>query len=151
MPLLDWLTAQANPPRLRGDSAEERSWQEQQDAARTVLRLADFPLSVFAAWQRPSSPHAPYLTGLIPEPVEHSMIDHDARASVQGIGIFDQWKQRGELRCDIHTMHDATGRRLEVANVNATPVESRLGTDLIYYHEPTHSFVLVLLKRLYCC
>jgi hypothetical protein len=32
--------------------------------------------------------------------------------------------------------------------VNATPVEARLGTDLIYYHEATHSFVLVQYKRL---
>jgi hypothetical protein len=41
----------------------------------------------------------------------------------------------------------SNGRRLEVANVNNTPVERRLGTDLIYYHEPTHSFVLVQYKR----
>src|SRR5581483_9407666 len=28
-----------------------------------------------------------------------------------------------------------------------TPVEKRLGTDLVYYHEPTHSFMLVQYKR----
>lgn len=163
-PLLNWLTAQANTPSLRSDLAEDRSWQEQQDAARTILRLADFPLSAFAAWQRPNSPEAPYLAGLIPEPVEHSLIDHDVRAfadskaytlasknideSTDDTGLFNDWQQHDGLRCDIHVIYDSTGRRLEMANVNATPVEGRLGTDMIYYHELTHSFVLVQYKRL---
>ncbi|PPS89356.1 hypothetical protein BZZ08_01851 [Streptomyces sp. MH60] len=35
-----------------------------------------------------------------------------------------------------------------MVNVNATPVESRLGTDMLYFHEPTKSFVFVQYKRL---
>ncbi len=149
IPLIDWLTAQADAPVLGSGTAAEQSWQEQQDAARTILRLADFPPSVFAAWNPPDSPDAPYLAGLIPEPVEHSMIEHDARVSASSPGLFEEWQQRDGLRCDIHELHDnSNGRRLEVANVNATSVESRLGTDLVYYHEATHSFVLVQYKRL---
>lgn len=146
--VLDWLIAQADAPRLSSDSAADRSWQEQRDAVGTALRISDFPLSPIAAWQRPPSPDAPYLAGLIPEPVEHSMIDHDARVPVDEVGLFDAWQQQRGLRCDIHVSYGSNGRRLEVANVNATPVEARLGTDLIYYHEPTHSFVLVQYKRL---
>lgn len=148
IPLLDWLLAQANTPYLSSHLVQDRSWQEQQDAARTILRLADFPLSALAAWQRPSSPDSPYLAGLIPEPVEHSLIDHDVRALSATREVFGSWRDNNSLRCDIHVMQDREGRRLEMANVNATPVETRLGTDMIYYHEPTRSFVLVQYKRL---
>lgn len=146
--LLDWLIAQANAPRLDSNNQADRSWQEQRDALGTAVRISDIPLSTFAAWQRPTSPDAPYLAGLIPEPVENSMIDHDARHSVNDMSLFGVWRQNNDFRCDIHVMYDTNGRRLEVANVNATPVEGRLGTDLIYYHEPTHSFALVQYKRL---
>ncbi|MGV9353989.1 hypothetical protein [Streptomyces misionensis] len=65
-------------------------------------------------------------------------LDYDVRA---GLGrqrpLFDDWRRRSDVRCDIHVLEGSTGRRLEVANVNATPVESRLRTDKIYYHHPT--------------
>ncbi|WP_206062217.1 hypothetical protein, partial [Nonomuraea basaltis] len=146
--LLDWLIAQADPPVLDNRDPADRAWQEQQDATRSLLRIAEFPHSALAAWQRPSSRDAPYLAGLIPQPVEHSLIDHDVRSAGDAFGLFSQWQSGNEVRCDIHVLQDAEGRRLEVANVNATPVESRLGTDMIYFHEPTQSFVLVQYKRL---
>ncbi|MEV0049029.1 hypothetical protein AB0H34_00850 [Saccharopolyspora shandongensis] len=145
--LLDWLASQAHPELFDDRSAEDRAWQEQEDAVRTAARLADFPISPFAAWRRPTSRDAPYLAGLIPEPFENSMIDHDARALLNDVGLFGDWQQSSGMRCDIHIMQDSSGRRLEVANVNATPIETRLGTDLIYYHEQSHSFVLVQYKR----
>ncbi|MBU6530166.1 hypothetical protein [Streptomyces mayonensis] len=146
-PLLDWLMAQANPP-VFGNSPADQSWQEQRDATGSLLRIADFPLSALAAWQRPPSEDAPYTAGLIPHPVEHSLIDHDVRVAGEAFGMFSEWQQGNTVRCDIHVLRDASGRRLEVVNVNATPVESRLGTDMIYYHEPTKSFVFVQYKRL---
>lgn len=75
------------------------------------------------------------------------MIEHDARP-LDLTTLFDEWGDRGEYRCDIHVLQDPEGRRLEIANVDATPVEGRLGTDLIYYHEATRSFILVQYKRL---
>ncbi|AKH84173.1 hypothetical protein AA958_20500 [Streptomyces sp. CNQ-509] len=46
-------------------------------------------------------------------------------------------------------MLEALARQHDLwANINATPVEDRLGADLIYYHEATQSFVLVQVKRL---
>ncbi|WP_282693284.1 hypothetical protein [Streptomyces sp. CC208A] len=146
-PLLDWLIAQADPP-VFGDSHADLSWQEQRDATGSLLRMADFPLAALAAWRRPSSDDAPYTAGLIPQPVEHSLIDYDVRVAGEAFGMFSEWQQGSTVRCDIHVLHDASGRRLEVVNVNATPVESRLGTDMLYYHEPTKSFVFVQYKRL---
>ncbi|MFE4577407.1 hypothetical protein [Streptomyces chartreusis] len=52
------------------------------------------------------------------------------------------------MRCDINVLSDGKGRRLEIVNVNALPLEARTGTDMIYYHVPTESFVLVQYKRL---
>ncbi|MGK5545902.1 hypothetical protein ACSNOH_14375 [Streptomyces sp. URMC 127] len=146
-PLLDWLIAQADPP-VFGSSPADQSWQEQRDATGSLLRIADFPLSALAAWRRPPSEDAPYTAGLIPEPVEHSLIDYDVRVAGEAFGMFSEWQQGTGVRCDIHVLHDASGRRLEVVNVNATPVESRLGTDMLYFHEPTKSFVFVQYKRL---
>ncbi len=146
--LIDWLVAQANPPRLNSGNAADRSWQEQQDAVRTSVRIAEFPSSVVAAWKRPKSQDAPYLTGLIPQPKEHSLIDHDIRVAGSAFGLISEWASGDSVRCDIHVLRDDRGRRLEIINVNAEPVEFRLGTDMIYYHEPTQSFVLVQYKRL---
>ena len=68
--LLDWLLAQADPPVLDSNDPADRAWQEQRDATRSALKIADFPLPALAAWQRPTSRDAPYLAGLIPQPVE---------------------------------------------------------------------------------
>jgi len=147
--LLTWLLAMAAPSPLESGRVEDRSWQEQQDSVGTLFRIADFPLSAVAAWRRPDDRHAPYLAGLIPEPVEHSFIDHDARTAGLPRELFESEPTTGNgFRVDIHQFYDEHGRWLEVANVNATKVEARLGTDLIYYHVPTHSFVLIQFKRL---
>jgi hypothetical protein len=146
--LLDWLLAQANPPVLDSRDPADRAWQEQRDATGCLLRIADFPPPALAAWRRPASRDAPYLAGLIAQPVEQSLIEHDIRAAGNAFGMFSEWRTGDEVRCDIHVLWDAEGRRLEVANVNATSVEARTGTDMIYYHEPTQSFVLVQYKRL---
>ncbi|MFB6784165.1 hypothetical protein ACFCX0_44490 [Streptomyces sp. NPDC056352] len=146
---IEWLLANLNPIRFDVEDAADRAWQEQRDAAQSLTRVTDLPHSALSAWGRPASRDAPYLAGLIPDPVENSLIDHDVRA---GLGseapLFDDWRRLSDVRCDIHVLEDSSGRRLEVVNVNATPVESRLGTDMIYYHHPSHSFVLVQYKRL---
>ena len=146
---IEWLLANLSPVVFDVEDPADQSWQEQRDAAQSLTRVTDFPHSALSAWGRPASRDAPYLSGLIPEPVENSLIDHDVRA---GLGsetpVFDSWRGLSDVRCDIHVLEDSDGRRLEVVNVNATPVERRLGTDMIYYHHPTHSFVLVQYKRL---
>lgn len=147
VPLLDWLIAQANPLTFDIADAADRSWQEQKDAVRSALRIAGFPLSL-DTWRRPASRDAPYLAGLIPEPVENSLIDHDVRVADVAFGMASEWMNELGTRCDIHVLKSSDERRLEIVNVNATPVEGRLGTDMIYYHVPTESFVLVQYKRL---
>ncbi|WP_328739156.1 hypothetical protein OHA91_10420 [Streptomyces erythrochromogenes] len=144
--LLDRLSSVADQVPFDSSRIEDRSWQEQYDSARLALSIAEFPLAPLSAWRRPRSPHDTYLAGLIPEPTEQSLIEHDAAHSVTEPRFLQPW-DRPDFRCDIHVF-EHQGRRIEVANVNATPVEARLGSDLIYYHEATHSFVLVQYKRL---
>ncbi|MBC6457066.1 hypothetical protein HKK72_03965 [Actinomadura sp. HBU206391] len=146
--LLDWLGALASPPVFDPSDPADRAWQEQQDAAATVTRLAGLPSAALAAWLRPASRDAPYLAGLHPEPVEAGLIDHDVRQAATAFGMTSSWLQGDSARCDIHVLRDESHRVLEVINVNNTRVEARLGTDLIYYHQPTESFVLLQYKRL---
>ncbi|WP_157186624.1 hypothetical protein [Nocardia jiangxiensis] len=148
VPMLDWLLAQAAPEILSPDNRADMGWLEEQDGVRTIKRITDLPPETANAWRRPSDRNAPYLAGLIPEPVESSMLEHDARASAYGDDLYHDWTNDPQVRFDIHVAYGSAGRRIEIANVNATPVESRLGTDLIYYHEPSASFTLVQYKRL---
>ncbi|WP_175583185.1 hypothetical protein [Nocardia cyriacigeorgica] len=148
VPILEWLGAIADAPILSNADPADRAWQEQRDAVGTIARIFKVPPTTFSAWKRPTSPHVPYLAGLIPEPVENSLIEHDARASVGNLPLFGEWADHPDARCDIHVYQDGAGRTLEVANVNATDIESRQGTDMIYYYEPTSSFILVQYKRL---
>ena len=146
--LIDWLLALGTPPNFNSRDAADRSWQEQQDCAYCISRITGLPPLTFAAWRRPTSRHAPYLAGLVPRPYEQSMIEHDARTVGMSSGMFDNWWPEDGARYDIHAITTSDGRRLEIINVNNSPVEGRTGTDMVYYHEPTHSFALVQYKRL---
>jgi hypothetical protein len=146
-PLLDWLLAQANQV-VFDDSPADQSWQEQQDATRTVVRIAGFPPSAVAAWDRPPGRDDPYLAGVIPQPPEHSLIEHDIRAAGVAFDMAAQLANEPGARCHIHVLRDNEGRQLEIANVNAIGVEHRTGTDMLYYYQPTESFVLVQYKRI---
>lgn len=151
---LDFLGEAAEPDPFDPRRVEDRSWQEQYDMTRLGLAIGNIPPSRLAAWRRPSDPAAPYLAGLIPEPFEQGMIENDARHIDIGTDVFTEagWPSGSRatgasFRCDIQVF-EHLGSRIEVANINATPVEARLGADLIYYHEATQSFVLVQAKRL---
>jgi hypothetical protein len=146
--LLDWLLGQANQQSFDTRDPADRTWQEQRDCAACLVRIAGFPALSLAAWKRPDEQDVPYLAGLIPQPVEHSMIEQDIRAARRAFVMSDEWWRERGTRCDIHVLTDATGRRLEIANINATSAEARTGSDMVYYHEPTHSMVLVQYKRL---
>lgn len=146
--LIDWLLAAGTPPDFDARDAADRSWQEQQDCAYCISRITGLPPLTFAAWRRPASRHAPYLAGLVPRPYEQSMIEHDARTVGVTSEMFDDWWPEDSARYDIHAITTSDGRRLEIINVNNISVEGRTGTDMVYYHEPTHSFTLVQYKRL---
>ncbi|WP_073743017.1 hypothetical protein [Streptomyces sp. CB02115] len=152
--MLDFLGEAAEPDPFDPRRSEDRAWQEQYDMTRLGLAIANIPPARLAAWRRPSDPDAPHLAGLIPEPFEQGLIENDARHIDFDSDVFTEagWASGGgaagaSFRCDIHVF-EHLGSRIEVANINATPVESRLGADLIYYHEATQSFILVQVKRL---
>ncbi|MEU2789516.1 hypothetical protein [Streptomyces sp. NPDC007100] len=140
--LLDFLEVAVNSDPLDSVSPEDEFWREERDAMRTVLRIGQFSTALAGVWRRPNDRNAPYLAGLIRDPTEAALMEHDTR-------FFGGWAggKYPQGRCDIQVFTDGA-RRLEIANVNATPIEGRLGTDLIYYHHSTHSFTLVQYKRL---
>lgn len=74
-------------------------------------------------------------------PREDPMVEHDANT-------FLGWSRKSNDRLAVRLFEDSYGRTLEIMNVNRWPIETRLGTDLIYYHRQRHSFVLVQYKRL---
>ncbi|MGW0672114.1 hypothetical protein [Streptomyces sp. NPDC002746] len=151
---LDFLGEAAEPDSFDPRRAADCAWQEQYDMTRLGLAIGNIPPARLAAWRRPSDPHAPHLAGLIPEPFEQGLIENDARHIGFDTDVFTEagWPSGSRatgasFRCDIHVF-EHLGSRIEVANINASPVEARLGADLIYYHEATRSFILVQAKRL---
>jgi hypothetical protein len=74
-------------------------------------------------------------------PREDPMVEHDA-------STFLGWTRRETDRLAVRKFTDGYGRTLEIMNVNRWPTETRLGTDLIYYHQQRDSFVLVQYKRM---
>ena len=145
--LLNWLKSLASPAEFNDRDAADRSWQEQKDCVDCLVRIFGLPLLALASWRRPDSREATYLSGVVPQPNEQSMIDQDTTAIFRSYPlVFDGW-QEGANR-NIHVLRDAHGRQLEFVNVNDSTVESRTGTDMIYYYMPTRSFVLVQYKRI---
>ncbi|MFC7547989.1 hypothetical protein ACFQUZ_16710 [Plantactinospora sp. GCM10030261] len=81
----------------------------------------------------------PTMQGITPR--EDPMVEHDATT-------FLGWTRQESDRLAVRRFTDGNGRTLEIMNVNRWPVETRLGTDLIYYHKQRRSFVLVQYKRM---
>ena len=145
--MLVWLNSLASPAEFNDRDAADRSWQEQKDCADCLVRIFGLPLLALASWRRPGSRDAPYLSGVVPQPNEQSMIEQDTTATFRSYPlVFDKWGE--EASRNIHVLRDAHGRQLEFVNVNNSDVETRTGTDMIYYYAPTGSFVLVQYKRI---
>jgi len=143
--VIDWLVLQATPPVFNEQDAADRFWQERWDGGKFLSRASGFPARILTAWRRPRDRNESFLAGVVPKPLERDLKSHDIR----NLDIaFDMPEDRGQGRWSIHVLVDAFGRRLEVIDLNDGPVEGRTGTDVIYYHEPTQSFVLVQYKRL---
>lgn len=140
--IIDYFGSLRNRDQLEVDRPEDAPRWEERDGLRVVTRISGMFSPGLNAWRRPEDQQTPYMAGLIREPTEQSMIEYDVRHPVEwAAGV------KGVNRYDIRVLGEGD-RCLEVVNVNATKVESRLGTDLIYYHHGTRSFVLVQYKRL---
>lgn len=162
-PIMDWLEALDLPAQFGNDLAD-RFWQFERDAANIALHIADMSPTPLRAWERPEDENQPFFAGIVPIPAlpgndagegvrktpadllgllphagEQAMIEHDART-------FAGWRNL-DRKVHIHSFSDGE-RSMEIANVNASRVEARIGVDLIYYHVNTASFVLVQYKRL---
>lgn len=140
--LIDYFNELQERDQLEMARPEDAPRWEERDALRVVTRICGMPTPSLNTWKRPADAQEPYMAGLIREPTEQSMIEYDVRHPVEwAAGIT------GVNRYDIRIMGEGD-RCLEVVNVNATKVEARLGTDVIYYHHGTRSFVLLQYKRL---
>ncbi|WP_149261920.1 hypothetical protein [Actinomadura sp. K4S16] len=150
-------------------------WQLERDAMLTALRAAGFSSSILAAWSPPESADDPFSSGLndiemreagdleegvaaarrptpirgrlsladLTTPSEQSLIEADSR-------VMPGWISSGSenLRHDVQSFDDGNGHVLEIFNVNATPIESRLGVDLLYFYRNANSLVGVQYKKL---
>jgi len=136
--VLEAVLADLSPPRL--DSASVDRWQQEADAVRLVLRAAVLDAEL-PEWQPPDR-DAPFLAGLIGDPHEATLIDHDIR-------ILPGWQELvgGAARPDIRVFGNEH-RRVEILNANATTAEAHLGVDLVYHLAPVNGFVLVQYKKL---
>lgn len=136
--VLEAVLADLSPPRL--DSASVDRWQQEADAVRLVLRAAVLDAEL-PEWQPPDR-DAPFLAGLVGDPHEATLIDHDIR-------ILPGWQELvgGAARPDIRVFRNEH-RRVEILNANATTAEAHLGVDLIYHLAPVNGFVLVQYKKL---
>ena len=112
-------------------------WAIERDATELAVRISDLPSDDLYDWH-PPQPDQPFLAGLLREG-EAAMIDYDASR-------FPDLRSQRSAHVNIHVFTDGD-RRLEVVNVNATGVESALGTDLLYYNHQTRAFVLVQYKK----
>jgi hypothetical protein len=154
---LDWLIAQARRPVFNIEDPRDRTWQELRDGSRFVTRTSGFPANALGGWNPSDDRDAPYLAGVLPKPAAPHLAGLDStnyepdlkRQDIDNMDIaFRMFRDRRQGRGSIHVLVDVTGRRLEIIDLNDGPVEGRTGTDVIYYHEPTKSLVLVQYKRL---
>ncbi len=91
--------------------------------------------------RRPPAPPAPFLQGVGEgRELEDHLIVNDLR-------VFGDWAEI-ETGDPIVTEFASGDRRVTIANLNRTPVETSTGADLIYYSHEWNSYVLVQYKRM---
>ncbi|MFT7837443.1 hypothetical protein Q5530_14970 [Saccharothrix sp. BKS2] len=146
--VVEWFRSAQDDRRLiRSNRAA--IWQYEREAANLGLAIAGIEFSFAENWHQPEH-DKPFFAGVEgAEPAlarlkrksnESHLIEHDA-------SLFPDWQEGGQYQQHIRTFIDGH-RRMEVMNVNADPVESLLGVDLIYYHVNTRSMIMVQYKRL---
>jgi hypothetical protein len=113
---------------------------EEKDATGLALEFAGLREQTTLRWHPQNEP-APFLRGLTKAQIrEDTMIAHDAN-------IFADWPEVRRYRVGAVQFANAS-QQVTIINVNRTPIEETLGTDLLYYHHQYRSFVLVQYKRM---
>lgn len=127
-----------SPPRL--DSASVDRWQQEADAVRLVLRAAVLDAEL-PEWQPPDR-DAPFLAGLVGDPHEATLIDHDIR-------ILPGWQELiGGAPDPIFVCSGTSTGGSRSSTPTQRPAEAHLGVDLVYHLAPVNGFVLVQYKKL---
>lgn len=110
----------------------------ERDAARLALSIVGLEVEMDADWSGLDGNG--YLKSLSYTPREEVLIAHDAVR-------FPGWQALPGGEPDWLRFSDGT-RHLRIANVDATPLERRLGVDLLYHHVEADTFVLVQYKKM---
>ena len=135
----DSVLERARPLRDRiGQAAGHEIIEDQIDALSTALRCSGMDLALLDQ-ARPGASQLGVLASL-QAVTEMHLITHDARKT---------WPALPELpnsEIQSHVFNDR-GNLLQVMDVNATPVETATGVDLLYYNDRYASFVGVQYKR----
>lgn len=117
-----------------------RTVSEEKDGTGLALSFAGLRERETLLW-RPQRQPAPFLRSLSQARLrEDTMISHDA-------SIFAGWSVVERYRVGAVEFGNSS-QRVTIFNVNRTPIETTLGTDLLYYHHQYRAFVLVQYKRM---
>lgn len=112
--------------------------EDQLDAVSTALRCSGMELGLLDAATPTAHPHSVLAT--LQPPGEVHLIQHDAT------NTWPQLEQIADMPVHEYVFRDR-GNTLHVMNVNALPVETATGVDLLYFNQRYGSFVGVQYKR----
>lgn len=124
-------------------STETVEKREQRDAVALGLEMAGID-SLLALGEGDPPEDVPFLRGLEGATArEDSILRHDAAR-------FAGWMEIESAVVDVWRFEDPvwSARRVTVLYADKTPLETRTGTDLIYFREDTKAFILVQYKRM---
>ncbi|GAA1833921.1 hypothetical protein [Actinomadura chokoriensis] len=143
-PLQQWLPpADLNDPFISGLVLDNEAYHESKPEALGQQGQLREVAAQEREGEESEADHEDSLADMLDQEIEPNLIDADAR-------IFPGWRSvsRTDRRADVQEFTDDQGRMIEIANVNAGPVETRAGVDLLYFHKSTKSLVGVQYKRL---
>lgn len=130
------LPGDADTAPIGGEAGENLAFER--DAVRMALSIVGLEVDIDAGWNGLAGNG--YLDSLAYSPREEVLIAHDAVR-------FPGWQSLPGGDPDWIQFSDGA-RHLRIANVDATPLERRLGVDLLYHHVEADTFVLVQYKKM---
>ncbi|MFD1528940.1 hypothetical protein [Pseudonocardia aurantiaca] len=118
-----------------------RRLNEQRDATGLLLEIGEVGREALRDMSAPTPAQPSFLAGLSNRSAsEENLINYD-------IGRFPGMTEVGSAHVDWR-IFQSNNRRMFIMNANMEPLETTLGTDVIYYNEFRQSFVLLQYKRL---
>ena len=136
--------SQARTERMQRLSARAKdNLAQQKEAVLTALSIAGLSRASVQEWSPPEGSPVSFLDGLPSARLrEDPMVIHDLM-HLPGFDIIKTYPYSAAV-----FESEATSERLTVILANRLPLEEQTGTDLIYFNETFHSFVMVQYKAM---